>query len=347
MSSRPLPLVTIGLPIYRRFEYLLSVLKIVEAQDYPNIDLLVSDNGMNGDRVREIVAANYPRPFRFRQNPATVDMVTHFNQLVREAQGTYYFLLCDDDEISPNYISALVGRLEANPRCAIAFGAQEVVDLSGRLVTRSSPTVPEFMSGPDFILATWRRYEFGFKSVSAYLARTERMRSLGGYPQFSGGTHEDDALVVLLSLEGGVALNGNCVWRNRLYEASFGMAISIDTLAAATREFLDFLRTSSTLQAFAVSHPVEARQIHSCLIRMAWQTYHRRWATMYRGRMSNFEWVRAGFALPFLPAYYREVARTFRAQLQRFFSPPVPLGTAPNLAASPPATSSSAATISH
>lgn len=43
-------LVTIGIPIYRRLEYLPQVLKIVEEQDYPSIELLVSDNGMNGTK---------------------------------------------------------------------------------------------------------------------------------------------------------------------------------------------------------------------------------------------------------------------------------------------------------
>ena len=62
-------LVTIALPIYKRLEYLPHVLGIVAAQDYPDIELLVSDNGMNGTRVREIVEASYPRPYRFRQNP--------------------------------------------------------------------------------------------------------------------------------------------------------------------------------------------------------------------------------------------------------------------------------------
>jgi hypothetical protein len=66
--------VTIGVPIYKRLNYLPDVLRIVAAQDYPNVELLVSDNGMNGRRVHEIVAAHYARPHRVRQNPSTVPM---------------------------------------------------------------------------------------------------------------------------------------------------------------------------------------------------------------------------------------------------------------------------------
>ena len=110
-------LVTIGIPIYKRLEYLPQILKIVEAQDYPSIELLVSDNGQNGDKIREILDANYSRPCTFRANPSTVSPATHFNQIVHAASGKYFVLLMDDDEISSNYVSELVNQFEHFPKC--------------------------------------------------------------------------------------------------------------------------------------------------------------------------------------------------------------------------------------
>ena len=118
-------LVTIGIPMYKRFEYLPRVLEIVASQDYPNIDLLVSDNGMNGSVVREMVDKLYPKPYRFRQNPSTVGISEHFSQLVREARGEYFVPLADDDEISPNYVSDLAALLDKHPQASVAFGVQE------------------------------------------------------------------------------------------------------------------------------------------------------------------------------------------------------------------------------
>ena len=54
---QPLKLVSIGVPIYKRLEYLPSILKMVYAQDYPSIELIISDNGQNGTKVREIIEA--------------------------------------------------------------------------------------------------------------------------------------------------------------------------------------------------------------------------------------------------------------------------------------------------
>jgi len=122
-------LVTVGIPIYKRLEYLPSVLKIVGSQDYPHIELIVSDNGMNGPAVSEILDRNYSRPSRFRQNPSTVGMSIHFNQIIREASGEYFVLLADDDEISSNYISELVNLLERYPQASLAMAFQEIDEL--------------------------------------------------------------------------------------------------------------------------------------------------------------------------------------------------------------------------
>ena len=134
-------LVTIGIPIYKRLEYLPQILKIVEAQDYPSIELLVSDNGQNGDKIREILDANYSRPCTFRANPSTVSTATHFNQIVHAAAGKYFVLLMDDDEISSNYVSELVNQFQHFPGASIAFAVQENIDETG-VVTKTSKRVP-------------------------------------------------------------------------------------------------------------------------------------------------------------------------------------------------------------
>lgn len=93
--------VTVGIPIYKRLSFLPNVLKSVSQQDYSNLELIVSDNGMNGGQVSAIVKEYYPRSFKIRQNATVETMSTHFNQIINAASGKYFMLLCDDDEISP------------------------------------------------------------------------------------------------------------------------------------------------------------------------------------------------------------------------------------------------------
>jgi hypothetical protein len=299
-------------------------LKILEAQDYPSIELLVSDNGMNGTRVRDAVEANYSRPFTFRQNSSIVKAPEHFNQIVHQAAGEYFVILCNDDEITPNFGSELVGLLDRHPQASIAFGGQEFFCEDGVVIGKSKDALPEMLSGQEFIMATWKRYEYGFQSVSTFLARTERMRATGGYPDFFQGAHIDNALVVKLCLNSHVVFSPRCTFRNRVQESSFGWSVAVHGFATACKQFMRFLDDDLTVREFAAAHPSEWRTLKRVLREMSWGVYFQRWLNIYKGRLTFFQWTRAAFSMPFIPAYYRQVAAVFfhaaRAQLKKIIS---------------------------
>ena len=321
MLKEPLKLVTVALPVYKRLDFLSKAVQSVASQDYPHIELIVSDNGMNGTRIPEIVKQNYPRPFRFRQEPATVPLVAHFNHILQDASGHYYVMLCDDDEISPTYVSELVAILQADPKVALAFAKQEVVDFSGRVIRTSSAHVPERMTGEDFI-RMWCTGQHGFKSWVTFLGRTEDMRACGGFLDTPYGNQADNALVTRLCLGNQVAFNQRCVFRNRSYEESSGISCGCLQFAEDTRLFLRFLDSDPHVCAFASAQPHQWARSKELLIKMAWETYHIRWATLYRRRLSRSSWLRAAFALPFIPAYYRAVSRTLADTVKAMVSLP-------------------------
>lgn len=296
--------VTIGIPVYRRLHCLPLALQSVVSQDYPNIELLVSDNGMNGSKVKDIIDQWYPRPYRFRQNAMTVKVASHYNQIIHEASGQYFVPLDDDDTISPNFISDLVNILEHDPDVAFAMGRQEIVDTSGKLLRTSSEQVPDRMSGADFLRA-WTRY--GFANYTTVLARTADLQLIGGYPEFTRGIHIDDAMVLKLCLGRAVAFSQRCAFRLSRDESSMSASLTYQELAEATRGFLIFLDSDPTILAYANSEPVLWAELKECMVQMAWWGYLNRWQMQYREGLSSLQWVRAAFAMPFIPDYYRRV----------------------------------------
>jgi glycosyltransferase involved in cell wall biosynthesis len=304
--------VSIGLPIYKRLEHLPTILKIVASQDYPSIELIVSDNGMNGEAVANIVKEHYPQPFRFRQNPETVSIGKHFNQLIEEASGDYFIMLMDDDEISSNYVSELVARLEAHPGASVALARQETIDEKGVVLRRSKETLPSIMSGPDFIQAMWGRYEFDYEIVDSYLAKTDELKACGGYPDFPRGNQAENALLIKLALNSSIVLCPKCTFRWRSVDSSYAWSQSIDELAKGTREFLDFLDHDPSTRRFAAERPAEWKEVKRCLVTMAWGTYLWRWRDLYDNKLSRLKWIKAGFAMPLIPGYYRQVGAVLR-----------------------------------
>lgn len=301
-------LVTIAIPVYRRMKYLPGVLRSVAAQDYENIDILVSDNGCNGPELRDLIDSHLDRPWRMRRNPESVSICTHFNQVLDEAQGEYFVLLSDDDEISPAFVSSLVGVLDRNDHVDVALPRLEVIDENGDVRQRRNADTPppEIMSGDGF-LETWCGSAYNFVCFVTTMARTSKVRDTGGYPELEGGTSTDNAVLLKLSLNGSVGFVEDAVFRYRVYEASTGLALSPRQLATDLKHFLEYLDRDPFLIAFSGAEPERWSRIRQQLVEMTWRTYRSRWRHMYRNRLSTSEWVKAAFEMPFIPAYYRAV----------------------------------------
>jgi len=282
---------------------------------------------MNGTTVPDIVAKYYRKPYRFRQNSTTVGISAHFNQLIQSASGEYFVVLADDDEISSNYVSDLVGLLEKHSQASVALSIQESIDEAGNVISRSKDTVPEIMSGPDFIRSIWGTREYGFRSLSTFLARTQQLKANGGWPNFRVAQGDEDALIVKLCLDNFVAFSTRSTFRKRYDDSTDQGSLAIRDLAKGMRDYLQFFETDPKILDYAASHPDVWAESKRHLVNNAWNTYYFRWAGMYRKRMPPVPWFMAAFAFPFHPSYYRAVASTLiqaaisatLAQVKRFF----------------------------
>lgn len=311
------PLVTVAVLVYKRLEYVAQALRSVAAQDYPNIELIVSDNGPNGDRVAELARQHYPRPFVFRQNPTSVPIVTHFNQAVDAASGKYYVLLCDDDELAPNFISEMVALLEQHPNAGAAIACVENMDINGSTVgsTHDKALPPTIMRTGDWV-RSWAANTYKYISFTTNLARTADIRAAGRYPEFDGANGSDNGLLLSLCIGRDIAFSANTFYRHRIHETSFGKSVSYKSLALASRQFLRFLDADPRLRAYAQTSPQDWAKIRGDVQQVIWITYFGRWKNLYRKRMSYAEWVRGGFVLPPIPAYYRKVLPEIFASLR-------------------------------
>ena len=298
--------VTIATPVYTRLEYLPVVLGSVAQQDYEDIDLLISDNGMNGPELEELVRRHYPGPFRLRRNEETVPMSVHFNQLVECARGEYFVMLHDDDAIAPGFVSSLVRAMEEQPQVDMAVPKVEVMTLEGDVRPRAEAELPpNVQAGEDFV-HMWAEGAYNFITFITVMVRTDALRAVGGYPVMVTG--DDDAVALKLALDRSVAFVAEALFRHRIHETGAGLAMPPEELADDIRTWLRFLDTDQTLIAYAARHPDRWPSVRTLMRAKAWKTYRSRWTNMYQRRMRKGEWLRAGFAMPWVPEYYRWLA---------------------------------------
>jgi GT2 family glycosyltransferase len=118
-TSKLPPLVSVVITTRNRLALLPRALESVYAQDYPNLEILVLDDASE-DGTSDYVRSQHPdvRLFRFDVNRG---LVAARNFLMREAGGEYIVSLDDDAFfLTPESISAVVPRMEAEPGLAVA-----------------------------------------------------------------------------------------------------------------------------------------------------------------------------------------------------------------------------------
>ncbi len=126
------PLVTIGMPVRNGEPYFERALAAVLVQDYPNLEIIVSDNGStDGTSVLLARIAGTDRRLNVCRQHEVLTAFDNFAWVMRRASGRYFMWAAHDDLRSPDYVSSLVSCLERYPKAVLAFGDLRVSPVFG------------------------------------------------------------------------------------------------------------------------------------------------------------------------------------------------------------------------
>jgi len=129
------PKVSIALPVYNGEKYIEQTIKSVIAQDFDDLELIITDN-RSEDRTKQIcldLAATDQR-IVYIENPHNLGAAPNYNAGYQLARGDYLKWCAHDDLISPNFISACLSALEADPRATLAFARTICIDTNGAVI---------------------------------------------------------------------------------------------------------------------------------------------------------------------------------------------------------------------
>jgi GT2 family glycosyltransferase len=151
----PRPLVTLGVPVYNGGALIERALGSLQAQTYPHLEILVSDNASTDDTqtICRRIAAGDPR-IRYVRQPENLGSARNFEFLAREARGGLFAWCAHDDLRLPGFVAACVEELERRPEAVLCTSALTFLDEEGRT------------------LAGWRDNNFETRGLS----RAERAR---------------------------------------------------------------------------------------------------------------------------------------------------------------------------
>ena len=130
------PLVSIVIPVKNGLPYLVECIQSVLATDYPNLEIVVSDDGsVDGSteylynlRIDQLTVFHPERP---------LSIGDHWTFVSRLASGKYIKLLCSDDTITKNGILNQVFVLEQNDQVCMVSSKRKIINKKGLTLLRS------------------------------------------------------------------------------------------------------------------------------------------------------------------------------------------------------------------
>jgi glycosyltransferase involved in cell wall biosynthesis len=148
------PLVSAVVATYNRVDLVAQTLDSILAQSYPNLEVIVVDDGST-DGTGEMIPERYGDRVRyFHQDNAGPSAAR--NRGIEQARGEYIAFLDDDDLWLPTKIEQQVAALERAPDCAVCYTRCGVLTSDGRQTEEIYAVSDEGRSGDVFSLVLRR-----------------------------------------------------------------------------------------------------------------------------------------------------------------------------------------------
>ena len=127
------PLVSIVIPVYNGSDYLGEALDSALAQTYPDVEVLVVNDGSDDGGRTEAIALSCGDRIRYLRKE-NGGVASALNLGIREMRGEYFSWLSHDDVYLPRKVEREVAVLEKCGEDAVAYSDYEVIDASSRHV---------------------------------------------------------------------------------------------------------------------------------------------------------------------------------------------------------------------
>ena len=198
------PWVTVAIPTFNRLNLLKRAIESVVAQNYQNLQIIVSDNAST-DGTREYLSQLDREQIQIVFCEQNLGMVANWDRCLDRASGQYFLLMSDDDALTTPYaIAKLVSGFQDDvcQNVGVVFSDILLERVHKNYVERTH-TKKTFYTAEEIIV------DFFLNRVSgmpcATLLRTKDIREIGGYSSFGAALAVDACAWITMVLKYGCA----------------------------------------------------------------------------------------------------------------------------------------------
>lgn len=170
------PLVNVVVPCYNHAAFVRKCIDSILAQSYPNLHLIVIDDGSRDDspNILQEMASEHGFELRIQENKG---LLPTLNDALNEVDGEYFAPFASDDIMLPNRIALQVAHMQAHPEVAICGGNIIPIDDTGKVLEKKRRRRP----------ARRLNFETLFNNIlpgapaPSFLMRRKAVLEVGGY----------------------------------------------------------------------------------------------------------------------------------------------------------------------
>ena len=241
------PLVTIGVPVFNEVNFIKLSLESLIAQDYPNIEIIISDNAST-DGTSEICAKfakEYAHVQHIKQTE-NIGAAANFRTIQENTDGKYFIWAAGHDLWSKNLISSCVNALESAPDAVIAYAAVSWVDGMGEEISAKQTGYTDTRGL--HVIGRFYSVIWGNMHPILGLIRNEVLSSSKGFQSILGA---DLVVLAELSLKGDFIHVANTTWFRRDFREKESYKERIERYKSNDYKLLDS-KSSKTIPILAL-----------------------------------------------------------------------------------------------
>jgi glycosyltransferase involved in cell wall biosynthesis len=136
---KPIPRVSIGLPVFNGENYIRAAIDSILAQTYTDFELIICDNASTD--ATETICRQYAerdRRIRYVRNPHNVGASANFNSAFWLSTGEYFKWAAHDDLLGPTCIGSCVATLDREPDAVLAQPLVGLIDSNGTMIATTN-----------------------------------------------------------------------------------------------------------------------------------------------------------------------------------------------------------------
>lgn len=154
-----MPRVSVVIASYNHAPFIADSLNSVLAQDFADIEILVTDDGSTDGTAERVAAMGDPR-IHLERLAVNRGACVAMNRGIRRARGEYIAVLNSDDVFLPGKLGAQVAFLDAHPQVGAVFGYPLLIDERGRRLDEATRRTYAMFFVQNRSRHQWLRYFF-------------------------------------------------------------------------------------------------------------------------------------------------------------------------------------------